>query len=109
MNWTANPSAGWWVGRAWSLIHSISSGNCAKARGNFWAANSLTTPFPMSPFGESLAKLARAGVRYVLVGGAVLLHGHARTTGGIALGNRDGVRVDLDAMRPEPPASTDRH
>ena len=36
----------------------------------------------MSPFGKLLEKLARADVRYVLVGGgAVLLHGHARTTG----------------------------
>ncbi len=35
----------------------------------------------MYPFGELLAKLARAEVRYVLVGGgAVLLHGHARVT-----------------------------
>lgn len=35
----------------------------------------------MSQFGELLAKLARAEVRYVLVGGgAVLLHGHARMT-----------------------------
>ena len=35
----------------------------------------------MSRFGELLAKLARAEVRYVLVGGgAVLLHGHARVT-----------------------------
>ena len=36
----------------------------------------------MSPFGRLLEKLARADVRYVLVGGgAVLLHGHPRTTG----------------------------
>ncbi len=35
----------------------------------------------MSPFGKLLEKLARAEVRYVLVGGgAVLLHGHARNT-----------------------------
>ena len=35
----------------------------------------------MNPFGELLAKLARAEVRYVLVGGgAVILHGHARVT-----------------------------
>ena len=35
----------------------------------------------MSRFGELLAKLAHAEVRYVLVGGgAVLLHGHARVT-----------------------------
>ena len=35
----------------------------------------------MSRFGELLEKLARAEVRYVLVGGgAVLLHGHARMT-----------------------------
>lgn len=36
----------------------------------------------MSPFGELLGQLARAKVRYVLVGGgAVILHGHARVTG----------------------------
>lgn len=35
----------------------------------------------MNRFGELLEKLARADVRYVLVGGgAVLLHGHARVT-----------------------------
>ena len=35
----------------------------------------------MSRFGELLEKLARADVRYVLVGGgAVLLHGHSRVT-----------------------------
>lgn len=35
----------------------------------------------MKPFGELLEKLARAEVRYVMVGGgAVILHGHARTT-----------------------------
>ncbi len=35
----------------------------------------------MSRFGELLEKLARANVRYVLVGGgAVLLHGHSRVT-----------------------------
>ncbi len=44
-------------------------------------ANFLTILIPMSRFGELLEKLARAEVRYVLVGGgAVLLHGHARTT-----------------------------
>ena len=45
------------------------------------AANCLTTHFPVYPFGELLEKLARAEVRYVLVGGgAVLLHGRARVT-----------------------------
>ena len=39
------------------------------------------TRIPMNQFGELLEKLARADVRYVLVGGgAVLLHGHARVT-----------------------------
>ena len=38
----------------------------------------------MSRFGELLAKLAHAEVRYVLVGGgAVLLHGHVRVTNGL--------------------------
>ena len=40
------------------------------------------TTYPMKPFGELLEKLARAEVRYVMVGGgAVILHGYARTTG----------------------------
>ena len=57
----------------------------------------------MSPFGELLAKLAHAEVRYVLVGGgAVLLHGHARTTGDLDIlieASEENARCLLRALQ----------
>ena len=77
----ANLSAGWSEGRTPSETRSMCSRTCVPARWISWAVNYPMTLIPMSQFGELLEKLARAEVRYVLVGGAaVLLHGYARAT-----------------------------
>lgn len=60
------------------------------------------TRIPMSRFGELLEKLAHAEVRYLLVGGgAVLLHGHSRTTADLDIlveASQDNARRLLRAL-----------